>query len=131
VNERQCSARVFGERVTNWACQRPGTVERGGKWYCWQHDPDAVKKRDAARTAERERKWQQLEASFARDREDNRRADCFLAMLAALEELERWCGVGMVTGYRAKVLRVITPALEKARASSAGPTPPTTKGAKA
>lgn len=23
-------------------CDRPGSVERAGKWYCWQHDPEPV-----------------------------------------------------------------------------------------
>lgn len=35
-DERQCSGRlstVFGN------CYRPATVERDGRWYCWQHDP--------------------------------------------------------------------------------------------
>lgn len=37
---RECQARVFGERVHSWQCSRKGTVEREGKWYCKQHDPE-------------------------------------------------------------------------------------------
>lgn len=50
-----CSAVVFGPRVHSWGCTRRGVIERNGKWYCRQHDPDAVKARMTARDA----KWKQ------------------------------------------------------------------------
>lgn len=50
MNKKQhCCVTVYGERVTRWACQRYATVERKGKWYCTQHDPEKVKARNAAR----------------------------------------------------------------------------------
>lgn len=47
--ERSCAATVHGERLQSWGCQRKGVIERNHKWYCRQHDPDAVKARDDAR----------------------------------------------------------------------------------
>lgn len=35
-----CVATVFGERLQHWQCSRRGTVVRGGKWFCGQHDPE-------------------------------------------------------------------------------------------
>lgn len=50
-----CSATVFGPRVQHWPCSRRGIVERKGRWYCHQHDPEVMKakreKQDAAWTA--------------------------------------------------------------------------------
>lgn len=48
-----CSATVFGERVHSWGCTRAGVIDRDGKWFCRQHDPEAVKARQTARSA----KW--------------------------------------------------------------------------
>lgn len=44
-DKRACSATVFGPRVHSWQCSRTATVERDGKWYCRQHDPEAKKAR--------------------------------------------------------------------------------------
>ena len=44
----QCGARVrrgSGRRATYGQCIKRGTVERNGKWYCGQHDPQAVEDR--------------------------------------------------------------------------------------
>lgn len=46
-------------------CERRPTVERNGKWYCWQHDPDrlaeqAKERRDAWRA-----KMQKEDDAFA------------------------------------------------------------------
>lgn len=40
-----CSATVFGPRVHSWPCGRRGVINRAGKWYCRQHDPEATKAR--------------------------------------------------------------------------------------
>lgn len=48
----ECSATVFGPRVHSWQCQRTGVIKRYGKWYCKQHDPEAVEARRQARDAE-------------------------------------------------------------------------------
>lgn len=65
----QCSQTVFGERVTSWQCTRDGSIERGGKWYCCQHDPKQVEKRKKERQAKwdaewaaKEKKWKRKEA---------------------------------------------------------------------
>lgn len=55
----ECSTTVFGERVRQWQCVRAGVVERAGKWYCRQHDPEArqarAEKREAARRVVQQR----------------------------------------------------------------------------
>ena len=53
----KCEGKVHGDyrdvsgRV--YPCSRKGTVERDGKWYCWQHDPERVR----ADKEKREGKW--------------------------------------------------------------------------
>lgn len=58
----RCIASVpFGDRmVTFHQCNRRGKVQRKGKWYCGQHDPDAI----AVRNAKRSQAWD------AKDRRD-------------------------------------------------------------
>jgi hypothetical protein len=34
-------------------CERKPTVERDGKWFCWQHDPERLKRLAAERWAKR------------------------------------------------------------------------------
>lgn len=64
-DQQYCSATVYGPRVQSWGCQRRGVVQRNGKWFCRQHDPEAVKvrldKRQAAWKSE-ERKQDVIEA---------------------------------------------------------------------
>lgn len=60
MTEHKCVRKVHGayRDVSGpiYPCQRPATVLRDGKWYCWQHDPERVeadkKKRQAKREAE-------------------------------------------------------------------------------
>lgn len=65
-HEHQCCARVYG--AGQWGafhphqCPRSGTIERAGKWYCKQHDPEAVK----ARSEERSARWER-ESSVKRE----------------------------------------------------------------
>ncbi len=54
ANER-CGWRVW-EGDHTCQCSRNGTVQREGKWYCWQHDPEAKKKRDAEKRANWDKK---------------------------------------------------------------------------
>lgn len=55
-----CSERIY-ERGWPHPCSRDGVVERNGKWYCRQHDPEKVaervRKRDAKYEADQKR-WQ-------------------------------------------------------------------------
>ena len=48
----RCCKRVYRDRRSH-PCSRNGYVERDGKWYCKQHDPEAVNAKDQARR----RKW--------------------------------------------------------------------------
>lgn len=50
---RQCSATVFGPRVHSWQCVRKAVVARNGKWFCRQHDPEAVAAKDKAKAEAR------------------------------------------------------------------------------
>lgn len=54
MSDTQCSQEVFGERVTHWRCLRAGRVERKGKWYCTQHDPERIKARVIKESSERQ-----------------------------------------------------------------------------
>lgn len=52
--KHSCSERVYsGARwdISGHPCQRNGSVERDGKWWCKQHDPEAVKARREAKRA--------------------------------------------------------------------------------
>ena len=69
--QAQCSERVH-DADTSWPryhpCSRKGKVERDGKQYCTQHDPERVK----ARRAEQDAQWK---AKYdARDKIYRRRA---------------------------------------------------------
>lgn len=54
--KHDCAKRVYsGARhdFSGHMCTRKATVERNGKWWCKQHDPEA----ESARMAAREAKW--------------------------------------------------------------------------
>ena len=54
--ENQCVEQVHNSFGVNFhRCPRKGKVSREGKWYCGQHDPEAVEKRRAASAA----KWKE------------------------------------------------------------------------
>jgi len=38
-------------------CNRRGTIEVGGKWYCWQHNPIEVERRRKESEERAEMKW--------------------------------------------------------------------------
>lgn len=57
----RCDGRVHsGWRVHQ--CARNGVVEHDGKFYCKQHDPVAVRQRDADRSAAWDAQWAAKEA---------------------------------------------------------------------
>ena len=66
----KCSGKIYGDyrdvsgRV--YPCSRNATVERDGKWYCWQHDPERVKTDKKRRRAKWEVDQQQKNAQYAR-----------------------------------------------------------------
>ena len=51
-----CSTRIYGDRVQSWICSRVGIVERNGKWFCKQHDPESVAGKRAVKDAARRAK---------------------------------------------------------------------------
>ncbi len=48
MNERMCCGYGYHGRIGLLPCARRGTIEREGKRYCYQHDPEAVKARQKA-----------------------------------------------------------------------------------
>lgn len=53
----RCLATIYGDGRGGQRCARKAKVERNGKWYCRQHDPEARKAFDAERTAKWKREW--------------------------------------------------------------------------
>ena len=51
-----------GKGRFGWDCDRKGTIEREGKWYCWQHDPDRLDREARERNEQRKRELAELEA---------------------------------------------------------------------
>lgn len=56
-----CALRVFPSRGSSYQCQRPATIERNGRWYCWQHDPEYIEKKEQ----EKRKKWEMKQARNA------------------------------------------------------------------
>ncbi len=52
-------------------CDRKPTIERGGKCYCWQHDPERLtriaRERQAERFAAQERSQAEFDAQYKRN----------------------------------------------------------------
>lgn len=63
----KCVEEIF-RNWTHYACTKPVKVQRDGKWYCRQHDPEKVKER----RKKLEQKWR--EKWDARDAENSRLA---------------------------------------------------------
>ena len=85
----KCSERVWHRHA--WGdgpCSRNGVVERNGRWYCKQHDPEVKKARDAERKA----RWdaeQELERAKRQRRKDAEAAlDNAPKLAARIEQLE-------------------------------------------
>lgn len=57
VDKRCCIQVPYGSYFRSYLCQRKGTVEDGSKWYCWQHDPERVKKERKKAEEKMEKKW--------------------------------------------------------------------------
>ena len=67
---RQCEGKIYGISGEQgaYSCSRRGTIERDGKWYCWQHDPERIK-------ADREKRRAKREAVLDRRAEEEVRDD--------------------------------------------------------
>lgn len=50
----RCSETVYGNVFRGHQCTREGKVERDGRWFCSQHDPERARARGAAKAAERQ-----------------------------------------------------------------------------
>ena len=59
----KCCGETRGDGWHRGRCSRAGVVERAGKFYCRQHDPEAVALRRAEREAEWDRKWAEQKAA--------------------------------------------------------------------
>lgn len=51
MTKHQCCQPVW-DNFHKGQCQRNGVIERDGKWYCKQHDPEAVKAKEEAKRAQ-------------------------------------------------------------------------------
>lgn len=59
---QRCCVRVTGSSVWHkYPCSRTAKVERNGKWYCGQHDPEAVKRRQE----KSEQRWNEKQTEEA------------------------------------------------------------------
>lgn len=45
---QRCAKHVYRPHYNSGPCDRAGVVEHEGKWYCRQHSPEAMAKRQAA-----------------------------------------------------------------------------------
>jgi hypothetical protein len=94
----RCEASVasngFGYRPLQ--CSREGSVERDGKWYCKQHDPEAVAERKRQLSEVLRQKWSEearlRREANAKQAEIERKAaladELAAALLAILEEVD-------------------------------------------
>lgn len=85
-----CCATVLagkdGWRTRYKSCSRKATVEREGKWYCRQHDPQAV----AGRKKEWESQWEiEYQARQARYRLEAAAPDLLQALKGVLRVADR------------------------------------------
>lgn len=60
-------------------CDRNGAIQRDGKWYCGQHDPEAVAARNKALNAKWEAKWAAQEAAEKHSQSIERARDKVIA----------------------------------------------------
>lgn len=66
MNEEKCAETVFPYRGPSYRCQRRATVERDGKRYCWQHDPERVRADREQRHARWDAKADMQRRAYAR-----------------------------------------------------------------
>jgi hypothetical protein len=66
MSEKQecCHGRYKNHSWNEYACSRTATVEKDGKWYCWQHNPEYEAKKNKElrekwdrEAAERTKRW--------------------------------------------------------------------------
>ena len=86
--KRKCSERVpeGGRSISFYPCQRPATVERDCKWWCWQHDPERIEADKKKRRAEWKAEMARDAAKYARIARNARLGSLVTEELAALLE---------------------------------------------
>lgn len=85
TDEIKCSHMVYGGWNGYRGCSRRATVLRDGKWYCHQHDPVEVKRRDAERRAKWEAKWKRMEDNAKKRERAYKALDLLPGLRSALE----------------------------------------------
>ena len=84
------SEKCCQEIYRDWSrsrCRRNGTKEHDGKWYCGTHHPDAVDARHKKSMAKFDGRMAELNAKFAKQARDAKRAELFPELVNALSEL--------------------------------------------
>lgn len=109
----RCCASVpkgtIGIRTRYEQCSRVGKVERDGKWYCGQHDPQARKARDQ----EKMERWRsQMEERDRRFRLEKAAPDLLEALKAMMAQ---YCGSGVLSFEHMQLARA---AIAKAEGQS-------------
>ena len=82
----QCQERVWHE-YDYYKCTRKGIVFEDEQWRCKQHSKAATEARQAKSEQRYAEESAQRKAGWDAEAEQKRRAECFPALLAALEEL--------------------------------------------
>ena len=102
--KHDCSGRVSDRELRGmiYSCQRPATVQRDGKWWCWQHDPERVKADEKKRRAGWEAKMDREAFIYARIARNARLAELVTPELAELLEkvanaTKGWSSIGFFT----------------------------------
>ena len=83
----RCSQKMFADWHRS-QCSRNAKVERNGRWYCTQHDPERV----AAKNEERDERWAaEREARHLAQDASTARVAARLDAIAKLTEIEACC----------------------------------------
>lgn len=91
--KHKCVGKVWGGGWggRTYKCSRNATIEHGGKWFCWQHDPQRVAKEAAERQVANEAKADRQADVWERRARDAKLAALVTEELAEmLERLEEW-----------------------------------------
>ena len=84
--EHDCSKKWVWAVTGSHRCFRPATVERDGKWWCWQHDPERVKADREKRRAGWQAKMDREDAKYERTARNARLGALVTPELAMLLE---------------------------------------------
>lgn len=98
--KRECAGKIWGayRDVSGRGnkCHRPATIEREGKWFCWQHDPNRRAEEAAERQAAEEARAARQAAKYTRITRNARLAQLVTPELAVL--LERLADFAHIQG---------------------------------